>query len=58
MTIYLVIGFIIAIIYKNRFKIKNPNNNIPSYLGDILGFSIIAFIWPLSLIKILSSLKN
>jgi hypothetical protein len=53
--IYFTFGVLIAFVYKFRFNIKKIDSSIAAHIGNVLGFTIIAIIWPIALNRIIRS---
>lgn len=49
---YLLIGVIVALVWQQKYKVTHQNARIGTIFGSLVGFGLIAVLWPISLIII------
>lgn len=50
---YLIIGVIVAMIWRNKYEISHTNSHLGTILGSLFGFSLTVIFWPIFAIKMI-----
>jgi len=49
---YLIIGFIVSLVWKAKYRIPDPKPSIPAILGSLVGQALTILIWPIAVIRL------
>lgn len=57
MITYTLIGLAVCTVYQNKFIPASESASVATIAGNLIGAAFITLIWPVALIKIISSKK-